>query len=61
MSKLTRREFIQATGIAIGVTALTGALGLNRALAAWIMEPEKAGLAPKPVLCRLKEDAFGIV
>ena len=32
MSKLTRREFIQATGIAIGVTALTGALGLNRAL-----------------------------
>ena len=46
MSKLTRREFIHAAGIAIGVTALTGALGLNRALAAWIMEPEKAGFVP---------------
>jgi proline-specific peptidase len=46
MSMMTRRKFLQDSGTLIAGCALAGAMGMEKALAAWIPEPTISGFVP---------------
>lgn len=46
MRMMTRRSFLRSSGALIGGCALAGTIGIDNALADWILEPTISGFAP---------------